>query len=63
MLAQRRLGGGDASGTRPGWRRAASHHALVVEATARGTGVLGSGSGVELVVTADLVYVGEERGP
>ena len=44
-------------------RRAASHHALVVEATARGTGVLGSGSGVELVVTADLVYVGEERGP
>ena len=44
-------------------RRAASHHALVVEATARGTGLLGSGSGLELTVTAELVYVGEERGP
>jgi hypothetical protein len=44
-------------------RRAASHHALVVEATARGTGLLGSGSGLELTVTAELVFVGEERGP
>lgn len=44
-------------------RRAASHHALVVEATARGTGVLGSGAGLELTVTADLVYVGGEKAP
>ena len=44
-------------------RRTASHHALVVEATARGTGVLGSGAGLELTVTADLVYVGGERAP
>jgi hypothetical protein len=44
-------------------RRAASHHALVVEATAKGTGLLGSGAGLELTITADLVYVGGERGP
>jgi hypothetical protein len=44
-------------------RRSASHHALVVEATARGTGLFGSDSGVELTVTAELVYVGDERAP
>jgi hypothetical protein len=44
-------------------RRSASHHALVVEATARGTGLLGSGAGLELTVTADLVYVGPARAP
>jgi hypothetical protein len=44
-------------------RRSASHHALVVEATARGGGLLGSGAGLELTVTADLVYVGPERAP
>ena len=35
-----------------------SHHALVVEATAKGEGFLRSGGGIELTVTADLVYVG-----
>ena len=44
-------------------RQAASHHALVVEATARGGGLLGSGAGLELTVTADLVYVGGEKTP
>jgi hypothetical protein len=44
-------------------RRTASHHALVVEATARGSGLLGSGAGLELIVTADLVYVGREAAP
>ena len=39
-------------------RRAASHHALVVEATARGTGVFGSAGALELTVIAELVYVG-----
>lgn len=43
-------------------RRTASHHALVVEAVARGGGVLGSGAELDLTVTADLVYVGAERG-
>lgn len=41
-------------------RRAASHHALVVEATAKGTGVFGSAGVLELTVTAELVYVGGE---
>jgi hypothetical protein len=44
-------------------RQSASHHALVVEATARGSGLLGSGAGLELTVTADLVYVGPARAP
>ena len=44
-------------------RRAASHHALVVEATVRGGGLLGSGAGMELTVTADLVYLGGNKAP
>jgi hypothetical protein len=37
-----------------------SHHALVVEATARGGGLLRGGGGVQLAVTAELVYVGTQ---
>lgn len=37
----------------------ASHHALVVEAAAKGEGYFRSGAGVELTVTAELVYVGD----
>jgi hypothetical protein len=36
----------------------ANHHALVVEATARGEGILRGGGGLELIVTAELVYIG-----
>jgi len=36
----------------------ATHHALVVEATAAGEGFLRGGSCIELAVTADLVYLG-----
>jgi hypothetical protein len=39
-------------------QRTSSHHALVVEATAKGAGWLRSGGGIELTVTAELVYVG-----
>jgi hypothetical protein len=35
-----------------------SHHALVVEATARGEGLFRGPSGIQLAVTAELVYVG-----
>jgi hypothetical protein len=35
-----------------------SHHALVVEAVAKGEGWLRSGGSVQLTVTAELVYVG-----
>jgi hypothetical protein len=35
-----------------------SHHALVVEAVAKGEGFLRSGGSVQLTVTAELVYVG-----
>jgi hypothetical protein len=38
-----------------------THHALVVEATARGEGFLRGGGGLQLTVTADLVYVGTEE--
>jgi hypothetical protein len=38
-----------------------SHHALVVEATARGEGLLRGGGGLELTVTAELVFVGTEE--
>jgi hypothetical protein len=38
-----------------------SHHALVVEATAKGEGFLKGGGGLELTVTAELVYVGTEE--
>jgi hypothetical protein len=41
-------------------RTTASHHALVVEATAHGSGFLGKGAGLELTVYAELVYVGAE---
>jgi hypothetical protein len=39
--------------------RSASHHALVVEATAKGAGLFQGGGAVELTVTAELVYAGE----
>jgi hypothetical protein len=35
-----------------------THHALVVEATARGEGFLRSNGSLELTVTAEIVYVG-----
>jgi hypothetical protein len=38
-----------------------SHHALVVDATARGEGFLRGGGGIELTVTAEMVYVGTEE--
>jgi hypothetical protein len=38
-----------------------SHHALVVEATARGEGLFRGSSGIQLTVTAELVYVGTEQ--
>jgi hypothetical protein len=60
--------GGQASGlsesrklTAEHQRTTASHHALVVEATARGSGFLGKGAGLELTVYAELVYVGTEK--
>ena len=39
-----------------------SHHALVVEATAKGEGFLRGGGAIQLTVTADLVYVGTREG-
>jgi hypothetical protein len=36
-----------------------SHHALVVEASARGGGLFVGGAALELTVVAELVYVGE----
>jgi hypothetical protein len=38
-----------------------SHHALVVEATARGEGFLRSGGSLQLTVTAELVYLGTDE--
>ncbi|HEX4591665.1 MAG TPA: hypothetical protein VH120_17135, partial [Gemmataceae bacterium] len=38
-----------------------SHHALVVEATAHGSGFLGKGAGLELTVYAELVFVGADK--
>jgi hypothetical protein len=38
-----------------------SHHALVVEATAKGGGLLRGGGGLQLAVTAELVYVGTQE--
>jgi hypothetical protein len=37
-----------------------SHHALVVDATARGGGFLKGGGSLQLTVTAELVYVGTQ---
>lgn len=37
---------------------ATSHHALVIDVTARGSGFLQSGSGVDLTVVAEMVYLG-----
>lgn len=37
---------------------ASSHHLLVIDVAARGAGFLQSGSGVELTVTAEMVYLG-----
>jgi hypothetical protein len=42
-------------------RTTSSHHALVVDATAHGSGFLGKGAGLELTVYAELVYVGVEK--
>lgn len=39
-----------------------SHHALVVEAVAKGQGFLRSSGSVQLTVTAELVYVGTREG-
>ncbi len=39
-----------------------SHHALVVDATARGEGFLRGGGSLELTVTAELVYLGTDEG-
>lgn len=39
-------------------QRFSSHHALVVEATAQGAGYFRGGGGIELTVTAELVYLG-----
>jgi hypothetical protein len=38
-----------------------THHALVVDATAKGEGFLRSSGGLELTVTAELVYVGTNK--
>jgi hypothetical protein len=44
-------------------RTTASHHALVVDATARGSGFFGKGAGLELTIYAEIVYVGDETPP
>jgi hypothetical protein len=41
-------------------RAKASHHALVVEATAKGEGFLRGGGSLELTVVAELVYAGTQ---
>jgi hypothetical protein len=38
-----------------------THHALVVEATVRGEGFLKGGAGLQLTVTAEMVYVGTDE--
>jgi hypothetical protein len=38
-----------------------THHALVVDATVKGEGFLRSGGGLELTVTAELVFVGTNK--
>jgi hypothetical protein len=38
-----------------------THHALVVDATARGEGFLRAGGGLELTVTAEIVFVGTDK--
>jgi hypothetical protein len=42
-------------------RTTVSHHALVVEATAHGSGFLGKGAALELTVFAELVFDGPEK--
>ncbi|AWM35762.1 hypothetical protein GobsT_65450 [Gemmata obscuriglobus] len=37
---------------------ATSHHVLVIDVTARGAGFLQSGSGIDLTVMAEMVYLG-----
>ncbi len=44
-------------------RTTASHHALVVDAMAHGSGFFGKGADLELTVYAELVYVGGETPP
>lgn len=44
-------------------RTTASHHSLVVEATAHGSGFLGKGAALELTVFAELVYDGSDKRP
>lgn len=38
---------------------AASHHVLVIDVAARGAGFLQSGSGIDLTVVAEMVYLGK----
>jgi hypothetical protein len=38
---------------------ATSHHALVIDVAARGSGFLQSGSGIDLTVIAEMVYLGK----
>lgn len=38
-----------------------NHHALVVDATVKGEGLLRGGGGLQLIVTAELVYIGTEN--
>ena len=38
-----------------------THHALVVDATAKGEGFLRGGGGIELTVTAELVFLGTDE--
>jgi hypothetical protein len=40
-----------------------SHHVLVVDVSARGEGLFGSGGGVELILYAEMVYIGDEPAP
>ena len=42
-------------------RARATHHALIVEATAEGEGFLRGGSSIELTVIAELVYLGANQ--
>lgn len=49
---------------RSGLRKVRStHHALIVDATAKGEGFLRGGGGIELTVTAELVFTGTEESP
>jgi len=40
-------------------KASASHHAIVVDAVAKGNGLFQSGGALEMTVTAELVYIGD----